>query len=291
MKTTVSVRKPGVSDYVIFYLGLPAGLALVFAAVGIRLTVGMPFIDSVFYMVCHVMAAWLGIDFASRVIRRLFRSWRPPASVNIVVGFALALMPLAFYYQWLGGVFGEYYPSLAEARQDEHLQSWSLGYLLHFIRFSLPGLLLFMVGAFGFRYVTGVDWYGYAARSTAKSTVATEGIDSFREPEARLLENSKLPSDAVLHALKAEEHYVKVWSDKGKDMLRCRFQDAVEELEGYKGMRVHRSWWVNLDQVETCAKKGRSLELRLKDGAQVPVSLAYKQAVINSLGNGGNRPV
>jgi hypothetical protein len=280
-------HKPSAQEYAIYYLGLPTGLALLFAAFGIRLTVGMPFLDALLYMMLHVMAAWLGIDLGSRCIRWLFRNWQPPAIVNIVIGFFLMIVPLTFYFQWIGDIYGDLYPSFAIARTEEELPSWSLGYLLHFIRFSLPALPMFMAGAFGFRYVTGINWYGYPGQHQipVKQPAEQDLTDQLIKPEpnANLFAETKLPADAILWALKAEEHYIHIWSDKGTDIIRYRFQDAVDELQQYMGMQVHRSWWVNLNCITACHKQARSLQLTLSGDLTVPVSLAYKQAISNAL--------
>jgi hypothetical protein len=275
------MTRPVLKDYALFYFAIPFGLALIFAIFGLRLIVGMPFLDGFGYTVIHIFAAWWGIDLGCRVTYHLCRSWRPPVHVIIIIGFFLMLVPLTFFYQWLGGVYGGMYPSFAEARKDPVLASWSLAYLLHFLRFSVTALPIFMLGVFGFKRLTAVRWYHYAG---GEAVISEPGAVVAPEPAieqayTKLFTESKLPDEALLLAVKAEEHYIHIWSDQGEDLIRYRFQDALNVLEPYAGIRTHRSWWVNPESIVSSTKKGRSLELALVNELAVPVSLAYKEAV------------
>ena len=87
------------------------------------------------------------------------------------------------------------------------------------------------------------------------------------------IRHSELPLDARVIALKAEEHYVRVWTAQGTDFLRYRFRDAVDDMSGQPGLQVHRSWWVRTDSVREVRKKGRGLQLELVNGLEVPVSV------------------
>ena len=76
-------------------------------------------------------------------------------------------------------------------------------------------------------------------------------------------------------AVEAEDHYLRLHTSKGQDLILLRLADAVAELEGIEGLQVHRSWWVARDAI-TDAKRGDGrATLTLKDGAEVPVSRTY----------------
>lgn len=80
---------------------------------------------------------------------------------------------------------------------------------------------------------------------------------------------------AEVWAVQAEDHYLRLHTSKGQDLILLRLADAVDELQGIEGARVHRSWWVAREAI-TDAKRGdgRAI-LTLKDGAEVPVSRTY----------------
>lgn len=92
---------------------------------------------------------------------------------------------------------------------------------------------------------------------------------------------SRLPpaigTDLIL--LRMEDHYVRVVTGHGQALILMRLSDAIAELEGVPGVRVHRSWWVALGEVRSVARKGKRLELVMSEGSHVPVSTSYRGAV------------
>lgn len=80
---------------------------------------------------------------------------------------------------------------------------------------------------------------------------------------------------AEVWAVEAEDHYLRLHTSKGQDLILLRLADAVDELQEIEGAQVHRSWWVARDAI-TDAKRGDGrATLTLKDGAEVPVSRTY----------------
>jgi hypothetical protein len=76
----------------------------------------------------------------------------------------------------------------------------------------------------------------------------------------------------VLFAVEAEDHYLRVRTSKGDDLILMRLSDAIAELDGVEGAQVHRSWWVARDGFTTAQRDGGRVVLLLKDGAAAPVS-------------------
>ncbi len=92
-------------------------------------------------------------------------------------------------------------------------------------------------------------------------------------PRPRLAE--RLPPHlrvAELIALEAEDHYVRVHTTAGSDLLLLRFTDAVAELDDLNGARTHRSWWVARSAVRSATRADGRGELTLGNGIVVPVS-------------------
>ena len=80
---------------------------------------------------------------------------------------------------------------------------------------------------------------------------------------------------AEVWAVEAEDHYLRLHTSKGQDLILLRLADAVAELEGIEGMQVHRSWWVARDAITDARRGDGRATLTLKDGAEVPVSRTY----------------
>jgi DNA-binding LytR/AlgR family response regulator len=106
-----------------------------------------------------------------------------------------------------------------------------------------------------------------AAAPVATNTPATAPSLSARLPE-------KLKGGAIL-ALEGEDHYVRIHTDKGSDLVLIRLGDAVSEMGSTPGARTHRSWWVARQAVKSVRRDNGRTSLVLTTGAEVPVSRGY----------------
>ncbi|MCO8144196.1 LytTR family transcriptional regulator [Rhodovulum tesquicola] len=95
----------------------------------------------------------------------------------------------------------------------------------------------------------------------------------------------RLPAErrgAVIR-LSSSDHYVQVVTERGTTPILIRFADAIAELGGVEGLRVHRSHWVALDAVTGARRSGGRLFLTLSDGTELPVSRRHR-AEVEALG-------
>ena len=76
-----------------------------------------------------------------------------------------------------------------------------------------------------------------------------------------------------------EDHYVRAHTPHGSELILIPLRQAVDELAGVEGLRVHRSWWVARAAVEGAAEGGRNLRLRLRGGLTAPVARSAVAAV------------
>ncbi|MEC8456533.1 MAG: LytTR family DNA-binding domain-containing protein, partial [Pseudomonadota bacterium] len=84
---------------------------------------------------------------------------------------------------------------------------------------------------------------------------------------------------ATLYAVQAEDHYLRLHTDRGSDLILMRLSDAVEELEGLEGARTHRSWWVARSAVRAVDRGDGRATLTLEGGLNVPVSRRYARTL------------
>ncbi|MCK0149346.1 LytTR family transcriptional regulator [Marivita sp. S6314] len=84
----------------------------------------------------------------------------------------------------------------------------------------------------------------------------------------------RLPFDkrGALVALSVEDHYVRVRTTNGEDMLLMRLADAIREVGTTPGTQVHRSHWAAFDQIAKVTKHNDRATLTMKTGLDVPVS-------------------
>lgn len=84
---------------------------------------------------------------------------------------------------------------------------------------------------------------------------------------------------ATLIAVQAEDHYLRVHTDRGSDLILMRLSDALTELEGLEGAQTHRSWWVARDAVRDVSRGDGRATLTLEGGLEAPVSRRYAKAL------------
>jgi len=89
---------------------------------------------------------------------------------------------------------------------------------------------------------------------------------------ARLLTAMSPRLGRTVLALQGEDHYVRIHTPLGSELLLMRLRDAIAGLEGLAGEQVHRSWWVAKEAVAAVRADGRRLSLTLTNGLEVPVS-------------------
>lgn len=112
----------------------------------------------------------------------------------------------------------------------------------------------------------------------APARVETRTVVAAPLPEAEAAFRRRLSAKrrgARLIAVEAHDHYLKVHTDCGEEMITLRFADALAELERAHGWRVHRSWWVAADAVEGVRWRRGAGELRLVGGLTAPVSRTH----------------
>jgi len=134
--------------------------------------------------------------------------------------------------------------------------------LPHYAFGAAIGMLVFLM----------VDVFRYAlARELPAEEEEKEG--------PRLLQRLPVGMRGALIRISAKDHFVEIHTEKGMHKIRMRFRDAMAELPDDLGMLVHRSHWVAVDQVDKMQQSGGKMSLRMKDGADVPVSRTFEPQV------------
>lgn len=98
-------------------------------------------------------------------------------------------------------------------------------------------------------------------------------------PEIRFRRRFPAGLTGRLLCLEMEDHYLRIHTDKGSDIILMRMSDAEEELADVAGLRVHRSWWVAREAVTGIKRDGTRLLLRLENGLEIPVGKTYRAAL------------
>jgi len=78
-----------------------------------------------------------------------------------------------------------------------------------------------------------------------------------------------LPKDVL--ALQMEDHYVRVHTPAGAQLILMPLHQAITQLEA-EGLRTHRSWWVARHAVRAIEGTPRAMRLHLTNGLTAPVA-------------------
>ncbi|WP_286828258.1 MULTISPECIES: LytTR family DNA-binding domain-containing protein [Kordiimonas] len=88
-----------------------------------------------------------------------------------------------------------------------------------------------------------------------------------------------------LWAITSEQHYLRIYTEHGDDLILMRFSDALETLEAHDGIQIHRSHWVARAGIDKTDKDtGGKLFIVLKNGIKFPVSRPNQSLVKQYLG-------
>jgi hypothetical protein len=203
-----------------------------------------------------------------------------------------ALLPTRLLY-WVpimtaGGLLGHFMAMLVNRFSSADRNPWLFGAILAVILTIPATFLVWGWTALFFPAVRRLEALpGFAlnvllisAAMTAITTIANRPGRITHAPPAgaaprpvRFLD--RLPPKlrgAALHAVSAEDHYLRLHTSKGSDLILMRMSDALAELEGLEGAQTHRSWWMARGAVERTRRDGDRLMLVLKGGVQAPVS-------------------
>lgn len=101
----------------------------------------------------------------------------------------------------------------------------------------------------------------------------------------------RLPPDLGRDVIcvRAANHHIEVTTTRGHARVLMRLADAEADLATLPGMRVHRSWWVNLTMVSHTESRQGATDPILSTGARIPVSRGLRATVEEHLGTGRAR--
>jgi hypothetical protein len=113
---------------------------------------------------------------------------------------------------------------------------------------------------------------GIEAAGESASPKAPPVASPAASPAPRLARRLPGALASDIQALAVEDHYVRIHTAAGSHLVLMRLSDAIAEMDGVEGLRVHRSWWVARKAVRSVQLNGRGGRLILHDALQAPVA-------------------
>lgn len=294
----------------LFYLGFPAAVATYAALNNWTILQLSGYQTTLAFYAGHAFVPWWTSALATWLCMRLLTPWRPPQLVVLALGSFLACLVVLPYSNWLTEYFAV---GWVRGDADGSLSSAHIYSMLGFWTFTARATVMWILANVAFDRFLGLPRYRYTAAVPAPlvpvlapadfpvaATPAGARVDAAFAPVARQPSHDealrflqRLPAtvspDEVI-ALKAEQHYIKVYTADRSFMTLYRFSDAVAEMDPSAGQQVHRSYWVRSSAIRAVRREGGKYSVELASGLLAPISEANR-GLIRELAKARNIPI
>jgi DNA-binding LytR/AlgR family response regulator len=223
--------------------------------------------------VCMAVALVIGLSGAAHDVEDVVH-WCVDSAIGAAVGLSVARwwVPRSWFHGklWAAAL-------LIAVSVAVPLTVTILGWIVlaHHTPLSLPLVASVLPSAFGSTLVMTALAF-LVRRPATRTRAAAPNADGSSAPPPKFL--ARLPDKlqgAEIYAVEAEDHYLRLHTSLGQDLILLRLADAIAELDGLEGAQTHRSWWVARAAVAEVERGDGRATLTLKDGAEVPVSRGF----------------
>ncbi len=243
-------------------------------------------LGSIYFWVPIWLVSWWYCDLATRAVQfaigKYVKSFLLVLTLGSVIGSILAWPLFKWHIQTSEILFG--------AGAIEVASPFSLSFTETFARFVdnvLAGIFFWVIMNYIFVAIVGMKRFGY--EESVENFIQQhdlqirkplpDGIASNKKDIPLFLKRTKKDIGTEIIAISAEQHYLRVYTQKGDDLILYRLSDALLELEDYAGMQIHRSHWVKHSAIKNIETENRSLKVELSNGIRLPVGRSHQSKV------------
>jgi len=235
------IKAVSIEIFIVLTLGVLLGLIGPFGtfetSAGVRMAfwLGTLLMGYAIFRPCLIVSQWVG------------ETLHVPQLIAGGLALMIAALPLTFLIALFFAGFDAARALNSKSLIGLYLQVWLIGFLVNAV-FALT--------------------LGRSAKQTEPASDLPDPADAIGPS----LSTRLLPNLGPIHALKGEDHYVRIFGAAGEQLVLMRLRDAIADLQDDQGLQVHRSWWVSRAAVASVRRIGRTAELTLVDGTLVPVA-------------------
>lgn len=283
----------------LFYVGMPMIIAVYAALNNWAVLQVAGYSGTLLFYLGHAFIPWWTTCAVTWLVMQLLRPWQPPQLLILTLGTVIACFLVLPYSEWLTTRFaaGWLVGDASGLRSSLHIHQ-QVGFWTFLLRASVIWVavnLLFdrLLGLPRYRYDAGSAEQRGVAHADGTEPRAPQGSESATEEHTLPRFLQRLPVDvgpADVIAMKAEQHYVKVFTRAKSFMTLYRFSDAVAEMDPESGQQVHRSYWVQNAAIRAIRREARKYYVVLENDLKVPVS-APNRGLIRQLAQKRGIPI
>ena len=282
----------------LFFVGTPALIGLYAALNNWTVLQLAGYQGALLFYAGHSFVPWWTSCLTTYLCMRLLESWRPPQIILLIGSSLVACVLILPYSEWLTALF-------AAGWLKDDLNGISSSLHIHqeigFWEFSIRATVVWVLVNLLFDRLLGLPRarYPVTAGSTPPAAAGERDGDQANdtmadsEAESQLRFLQRLPAtiapEAVI-ALKAEQHYIKVFTSDRNFMTLYRFSDAVAEMDPTIGQQVHRSYWVRTSAIQRMNRSSRKFSIELINGLKIPIS-APNRGLMRQLAQQNDIPI
>ncbi|MEM9331775.1 MAG: LytTR family DNA-binding domain-containing protein [Pseudomonadota bacterium] len=259
------------SKGIIFHFGLPVTLALVAATrPGYTSVFGLGY--SILYMGLITLIPWWIAELSTRAAWWIAGPLTLPLWVLCGLGILSGTFIVYPYVIMITSVFVERWPDASSANilisGPQNVTDFAIQ--------SLHAMFYWILANYAFDRLLNYPRFRYEDENSKSNEFNESSLAENSLRKTKLLKKSeRFKSLSEITVMKAEEHYVQLFSELQEELVSLRFGIAILDLAQEDGFRVHRSYWVRKSFVDYAIERSGRLELVLKDGQVIPVSKQY----------------
>jgi hypothetical protein len=258
------------------FLLFPAGIGATLGWYRAGYTADYPLAVSLFEWMANFVLLWIAFEIGSRLASFLMRPWTPPLWGVLILGGIAGVAISRPVRTAVRDFSARFVPDVqAEVSFPDGLV-WE-EYVFAYASVVAVPIIIWVVANYIYVQAFGVERFGHRRVPESKPEDGPKPL-----PIPDFVKQLAAGPNVEIHALQAEDHYLRVYTATSNELIRYRFSDAVGEVSHLPGLQVHRSFWVNKKAVANVRRNGRSYEIVLKGGLEVPVSRSFRYAVKES---------